>query len=84
MKRDKRKVLRELTYILCTLDILMGDIKKENSISGTHLWLGFSCFHNEILAPSEIKVMSRMKSMLPKMKICERKVADWLWQNSTM
>lgn len=55
-----------MTYTLCTFDILMGDINKENSISGTHLWLEFSCFYNGILVPQEVKLMSRMKGLVPK------------------
>lgn len=36
MERNKRKASREMTYTLCTFDILMGDINKENCLSLAH------------------------------------------------
>ena len=64
-ERNKRKASRKMAYTLCTFDILTGDINKENSISGTHLWVEFSCYYG-ILVPQEIKLMSRMKRLVPK------------------
>lgn len=64
-ERNKRKASRKMTYTLCIFGILTGDINKENSISGTHLWVEFSCY-NGILVPQEIKLMSRMKGLEPK------------------